>query len=1299
MEYYQRYASGEHDRQFFEEKRSKENKIKDEKLDLFNIPPLLGQFGDRSLNEERYLDIEEWRRIFADGAVFTAYDEVLFGHIIILVHEDLYTKKISTKSLTRFGYTCYKNLILDERSRFWPSCENLRVEYKNSNVRRALAITNLKNYNTISNNPGNLKITKHWDETNAGELANSMNIIPNISPSEIGDNLLRMGLFQCNYTRSVLVDVIYQNPTSEIQKNILADNDKIVFQLGDQLENLFDPLLEYCPQEMETFYIPPDKIFYTKPLLFDSDTINNILNELVEVQKNIMTGLVGLLQDFIIPLRIHVLKLGSTAGISKINQVFPPTIDEIARINCILHGFLEKASEFGYLEVFKVMGMMMPYFYKAFIRHEANLKGFNQRLGKFFARNKKKVLTSKIINKTSYTAKEIDSIVSGSLFELPRFKLILQRLYKAIEGEKAKLRNFEQVEDTEDEIIDKNIKIAIDVIEAFGGDSNDKDKNIDVSQRIFTPTGKILTEVASKWPPELQYGWLNRKVVGIFELHNILSPNPNIRSEVLIIFSDHLMFLSVHKSDESDKTRIHDMNSLSISDILMHSLVNEKPLPNLSQLPYIEVNSWCDIHEVFVTCYRAPDNSSNEKEFLRFMCTLESGFKVTPGSPPISIKQYEIIDNTNNYSESGKLIELINKSRILRKNQPFHLFKSVDEGLQIYSTAQTVSNYENEISKSPIALFLNFSLENPESYFNTYPNLLSIILITVLNDHQFEIEVYDKLKESKIKEVVLYNNLISFLEEIISTAFSSITTTTNTISDKIRESYEFNMAGYLESILPKKVPSEVSKEIVKPQINNKRNGNIKTSPTKNKPAVQINRNNNNTGPTIKKKKDTSFFKKILRAFRKPSELVVVDDIESIKTTNYSNKGEEREFKHLYSPAPKLLKQTESKLIKGINDRYGKEESFNDTENPAQRDNENHIKLNNFNESNAHQAKSIENEETSEKEKEVELSGVNNSSSNYNNTTQSIDANPQFTFPAKSEGSIEEETTRTVSNKNGLVHRGSDLIPREVSAEDLSKIKEVHGDENISVHSYNISSLSYELFYRDGESNWVSLTKDNSFLLHEEVQALKEDANMDTEDVIIVNENDSVHMKSLFNHLDASASLEKFFTPYSDPIEQFFNNIGISSDYSQAPKGINPDPSLQSLTSSQMINEFSNAINFDTSMDEGLNDLSAYTNDIGMSNYAKAKSGSYITVNTNSSEDEFFSPDEYEGYEAYSNYNQRVPSSNSFSSEATIINEKLADTLPLSKQDSNQILGEGNSNRNSLTREIIYLSDIIDNCNI
>jgi len=147
--------------------------------------------------------------------------------------------------------------------------------------------------------------------------------------------------------------------------------------------------------------------------------------------------------------------------------------------------------------------------------------------------------------------------------------------------------------------------------------------------------------------------------------------------------------------------------NLSVSDILMHSLVNDKPLPNLKLLPSMEVNCWCNINEVITTIYKGVSPiTSKTQEFLKFVNISNTGFKNNNADNCAISKNYEILDGSDRGNISGcKIIELINKSTVLNKRKPFHLFRSNDPKLHIYSIAQELFAYQEETCKSPMALY------------------------------------------------------------------------------------------------------------------------------------------------------------------------------------------------------------------------------------------------------------------------------------------------------------------------------------------------------------------------------------------------------------------------------------------------------------------------------------------------------------------------------------------------------------------------------------------------------------------
>ena len=55
----------------------------------------------------------------------------------------------------------------------------------------------------------------------------------------------------------------------------------------------------------------------------------------------------------------------------------------------------------------------------------------------------------------------------------------------------------------------------------------------------------------------------------------------------------------------------------------------------------------------------------------------------------------------------------------------------------------------------------------------------------------------------------------------------------------------------------------------------------------------------------------------------------------------------------------------------------------------------------------------------------------------------------------------------------------------------------------------MGKFNVEDFYDDGEANWVSISNENYSLLNAEIRALKEEAHMDTEDIIELNDSDNI----------------------------------------------------------------------------------------------------------------------------------------------------------------------------------------------
>lgn len=627
-------------------------------IQLFNN--LLGtQVGDNPSLKQLGAPTEWVELIFRESNVFFGYDELMWGSFIACVYCDPQDAQLSCILVDKVGASLFSSIDISKESQYYSAIENLTSACKDNRSRQSLAVTLLQRFAQLSEkdlrrvHPETFKFD--YDPTHAGDLASACDQIEEKEKTvEIGRELLSLGFFQDRRINSALLDVIY-----EYNETVSESNNKLVFHLGQQLEQLFNPLTEYSPEQTEYTYKPPADEQSTEE---DDSLVKAISRELLDLQTNFTLNLVEFLQKFVIALRVQVLN-GEIDGLStvKLNRLFPPTIDEVTRINCIFLDSLKSATSFGSLEVLKACSITIPYFYKAYTRHEAATKHFNKDI-KLFLRN----FSDKIPLSDVFTEMKIDSLIKGPQEKLLKIKLIIDRLYAS---KKWKLENEGEAKKCYDNVIE--------VIDSFGRLEAPLSS---YSSRVFTPSGKILMELAKGWPAELQYKWLKRRVVGVFDM---IDPNDSTKEKLLVIFSDYLMFLDV--------TEVHDnygsirFNKPSISDILMNSLVNEVPLP--STMPQLRVSNYCYIDEAIVTLF-----GNNCLRFDAFRGA--NSFAVT-----LRVQRKSVSAST--------IADLVTKAKILEKDTAFHLFKAAHDDITVYSTAHEIETYNDETIKSKFALFLN----------------------------------------------------------------------------------------------------------------------------------------------------------------------------------------------------------------------------------------------------------------------------------------------------------------------------------------------------------------------------------------------------------------------------------------------------------------------------------------------------------------------------------------------------------------------------------------------------------------
>lgn len=685
-------------------------------------------------------DIKKWLKdIFKVCAIYYNNDRLLWGPFIVIISKDLVTNNICAIVLDKLGVTVSTDIDITKESQFYPAIENLSSADQQSNVKKSIAAALLKKFSRLS--PTHVKLLQNaeynynYDHIYAGELASNCKTFHSFSPDLLNERISEAGFFSERKVNSLLLDVVYEN-----NEKYIDSNNKLVFHLGEQLEQLFNPISEYSPEQTEYIYKPPEN---DSEQLEEDDLIKAIINELLKFQSNFTFDLVEFLQKVLITLRVRVLndEIDRLSTV-KLNRLFPPTIDEVTRINCIFLDSLKSAVPFGSLEVLKACSLTIPYFYKAYTRHEAATKNFTKDI-KLFLRNFQNYLPEKDI----YTELKLETLMKGPQEKLIKLKLIIDRLWQKKKGKWLSLEQENMAKAAYNNIID--------VVDSFG--------NLDrpmssYNTRVFTPSGKILTELAKGWPVELQYKWLKRRVVGVFDIIDSMKKD---QRSILVIFSDYIVFLSITDSEKYYTSEIP--NKPLISDILMNSLINEIPLP--TKIPKLKVENYCYVDKVLVSIF---DEDSLRFDALKGPDSFSVSCKLATSSAPSVVY----------------VADLITKAKILEKDTAFHLFKALypassdDCELNLYSTAHEKEAYANEKIKSPFALFLNIK---PNKRVLKDNKLQVAIFARIISDNgSKELIQFDVLSANKRSSVVklsstlIVENIIKILSEQITHHYSFI---------------------------------------------------------------------------------------------------------------------------------------------------------------------------------------------------------------------------------------------------------------------------------------------------------------------------------------------------------------------------------------------------------------------------------------------------------------------------------------------------------------------------------------------
>lgn len=795
-----------------------------------------------------------WTQVtFDESNIYTNHDDLIWGKFVICIHHS--KEAYHCLMMDDFGLTELLNIDTSKKSSFYNAIKNLNSEDKNSEIKKCIAVVLLRRYSELTSKqkielkslyPG--KSIEQYDPVHAGQLASKCTEIKEITASKFGERLISQGFLDKHIVKSTLVDVIYESKESTIELN-----NRLVFHLGEQLEQLFNPITEYSPEQTEYGYKAPDNDIPTET---DTQLVKAICNELLEVQSNFTFNLVEFLQKFLITLRVQVLN-NEIEGLStvKLNRLFPPTIDEVTRINCIFLDSLKSATPFGSFEVLKACNLTIPYFYKAYTRHEAATKNFSKDI-KLFIRNFSDIMP----NKDIYTEMKLETIIKGPQEKMLKLKLIIDRLYKKKEW------SAENAKDAK-----KYYNNIIDIINSFG---HLEAPMSSYNTRVFTPSGKILTELAKGWPVELQYKWLKRRIVGVFDIIDFNNPS---KRNLLVIFSDYIVFLNIlnykkyYTSDKSNKKPL-------ISDILMNSLINELPLP--PKIPKLEVEKYCYINEIHT--------SVTNGDILRFDAIREKD------KQPFSMV-CKLASKTNNAHD---IADLITKAKILEKDTAFHLFKSTIYESILYFTAHELESYNTERIKSKFGLFLNMEPSRELLVSNglhcaafakfSDPEELNMVKLDVVRrygdlSHKTETIRADNIVSALMKQ--LSSDIPICYSSILSEDASKLICVNNIVTNKIIE--DELIESITEDVSTQNIASQVNEE------NKKSYGTITTfrsdvSDLVDVPDTKEGKNGEVEGKAEKKTKKTKQKSKKIQAQKSPKKSSKTDKIDQ-RTKRSSNK--------------------------------------------------------------------------------------------------------------------------------------------------------------------------------------------------------------------------------------------------------------------------------------------------------------------------------------------------------------------------------------------------------------------------
>ncbi|KAF5121286.1 hypothetical protein DV495_004406 [Geotrichum candidum] len=296
--------------------------------------------------------------------------------------------------------------------------------------------------------------------------------------------------------------------------------------------------------------------------------------------------------------------------------------------------------------------------------------------------------------------------------------MVLDRLVKLVQWRYDEVANVEEF-----------YQSAVGTIDSFGKESCISPYD----NRIFTSTGKLLVEISKGWPKELEYGWINRRVVTIFDAVGVMQDQPDILN-VVFVFTDSVVVIK--PQEPISVTSDSGIHKPSVADMLMHSMINSVPLPNM---PELNVVGWAPIENVYMAEVEGAQSLA--------MYITGAGF-VKSDTDSSNLELFRLISPD---VTASSIINFLSKAKIMNKTQPFHLFLNQQQHFSIFATVQEYQGYVNEVKKCPIAIFANMHI--PDNTLDAH-GLVACIGTQIFDTEHVSITVMSKLAYN-IHKIVL----------------------------------------------------------------------------------------------------------------------------------------------------------------------------------------------------------------------------------------------------------------------------------------------------------------------------------------------------------------------------------------------------------------------------------------------------------------------------------------------------------------------------------------------------------------